>query len=103
MQLRKDKKRVEELLALKEKEIIELKTEVLKHEEQSLKYQQELLEYKRDAKSKIVELQSKYSITLNLNHITPKLHIEELNRIQTEKQNAIQELSMKIQQQDEKK
>ena len=69
--LRKDKKKVEDMLGLKEKELLQVKSHILECEETALKYQQELLFYKRDTEAKIKLLQNKYN--------------EELLRIRQEK------------------
>lgn len=74
---------------MKEKELIEVKSSVLQFEEQALKHQQELLNYKRDTEAKILLLQSRYN--------------EELNRINQEKRSAVQELTKKLQNAQEKR
>lgn len=71
IQLKKDKKTSEELLAQKEKDLIEVKSQILQYEEKALQHQHELLNYKRDTEAKILLLQTRYN--------------EELSRISTEK------------------
>ena len=79
LQVKKDKKRMEELLSVKEKDIIGLKTDILQFEEKMLATQQELVDYKRETEAKIVTLQSRYS--------------QELSNIKNEKRRAIEEVT----------
>jgi chromosome segregation ATPase len=69
--LKKERKKYEEMLNVKEKELLQVKSHVLECEEAALKYQQDLLVYKRDTEAKIKLLQNRYN--------------EELFRIRQEK------------------
>ena len=57
---------------------------MLQYEEQSLQSQQELINYKKETEAKIIHLQSRYN--------------EEISKIHKEKQLAIDDLTNKIQQ-----
>lgn len=84
-----DKKRIEELLSCKEKELIEVKSTILQYEETALGYQQELLTYKRDTEAKILMLQGKYT--------------EELKKLSQDKYKAIESLTQKLQEAHDKR
>lgn len=82
--LNKENKTNKSAINSKEKEIIDLKVSILQYEEQSLQSQQELIVYKKETEAKIVQLQSRYN--------------EEISKVHKEKQLAIDELTNKIQQ-----
>lgn len=82
--LNKENKTNKSTINSKEKEIIDLKVSMLQYEEQSLQSQQELIVYKKETEAKIVQLQSRYN--------------EEISKVHKEKQLAIDELTNRIQQ-----
>jgi len=59
-----------------------VKSQILQYEEKALHHQQELLVYKRDTEAKILILQAKYN--------------EEISRLNIEKRNAIQDITLKV-------
>ena len=76
------------MLNKKEKELIQVKSQILICEEKALFHQQELLVYKRDTEAKILLLQTRYN--------------EELKRLSFEKRAAIQKITNQLQKTQEK-